>query len=307
MLGDALITTPALRTLKTVWPQAHLTYLTEHYVEATLLHNPDIDEFLFYGGNILKSIATQPQYDVALDFTGGANSQYLCALSGASQRLGHSHAAGKMMGKIDTYNVEVGLRVEATDAVDAFLKFTRNLGLSDATRETKIYLTNQERNFADAFWQEHSLEKFGQVIGFHPGGDHAIKLWPAARYAKLADNLVEKSGCRVLIFQGPKEAHTAEAMRAQMKQPALLVPLLKLREYAGLVQKCSLLITNDGGALHIGAAVQTKLLGIFVNRPLPKFWFPYQERSGAMQLIADQNHQVSVSEAFRAACRLLEI
>ena len=177
--------------------------------------------------------------------------------------------------------------------------------MSDATRETRIYLTGPEKNFADAFWQENALEKFDQVIGVHPGSDHAIKLWTAAQYAKLADDLVEK-GCCVLIFQGPKEARTAVTMHAQMKQKALLVPLLKLREYASLVQKCSLLITNDGGALHIGAAVQTKLLGIFVNRPLPEFWFPYPERSGAMQLIEDQNHQVSVSEALHAACQLLQ-
>jgi heptosyltransferase III len=280
MIGDVLLTTPAVRTLKRAFPRAHLTYITQAHVKDVLLNNPDIDELLLYDAGILRQVAEQPEYDVVINFDGGGKSEAICLASGAKYRVG---SKGVKVGHLDPYNVYSDL-VEPRDVIDNFLGLTRALGLEDATRETRLFLTSDEEDFAGSFWEDCGFTQGRRVVGLHPGGDHPKKLWAAKNYALLADKLIADSGYSILIFQGPGEEKIARSVCQAMQEQALLVPLLPIRKNAALVKKCHLFISSDGGPIHIAAAVGVNVLGVYRKEVSSDFWFPYRDRPGCLLL-----------------------
>ena len=223
-------------------------------------------------------------------------------MSGAKYRVG---LKDRKVGHLDPYNVYIDHG--AGDVISHFLSFTKALGLKDASRETKLFLTSDENNFAESFWQSYGITGAKRVIGLHPGGDHPKKLWAAKNYALLADRLIADSGCKILIFQGPGEEKIANSVCLQMQEQAVLVPLLKLREYAALVNKCHLLITSDGGPLHIAAALGTNLIGIFRKDTSPDYWFPYGDKPGCCHLRESSPGNIPVAEVLTLARKLIAI
>jgi heptosyltransferase-2 len=92
------------------------------------------------------------------------------------------------------------------------------------------------------------------------------KMWPADRYAALGDALIEKWGAQVIVNAAPAERAVAAAVVAAMKHKLLLhfadrdnsLGLLK-----GLLSRTDLLVTNDTGARHVGAAMGAAVVTIF--------------------------------------------
>jgi len=300
-IGDMLLTTPAVRTLKMAFPRAHLTYITKDHVKDVLFNNPDIDELLIYDSGTLRRVASQLEYDLAINLFGGTKSGTICLVSGAKYRVGPKHMR---VGHLNAYNAYID-HSGAGDIIAQFLSFTKTLGLKDASRETNLVLTSDENNFAESFWQSSGITGAKRIIGLHPGGDDPKKLWAAKNYALLADKLIADSGYNILIFQGPGEEKIANSVCLEMQEQAVLVPLLKLREYAALVNKCHLLITSDGGPLHLAAALGSNLIGIFCKDTDPDYWFPYGDKPGCRHLRESSPGNLPVAEVLTLARKLI--
>jgi ADP-heptose:LPS heptosyltransferase len=283
------------------FPRAHLTYITRDHVKDLLLNNPDIDELLICDSDILRRVASQLKYDLAINFDSGRKTGTISLVSGAKYRVGLKHVR---VGHLNPYNVHIDEYAEG-DVIAQFLSFSKALGLKDASRETNLFLTSDEKNYAESFWQSSGIAGAKRVIGLHPGGDGPKKLWAAKNYALLADKLIADSGYHILIFQGPGEEKIANSVCLEMQEQAVLVPLLNLREYAALVNKCHLLITSDGGPLHLAAALGTNLIGIFCKDTRPDYWFPYGEKQGCCHLRESSSGNIPVAEVLTLARKLL--
>ena len=46
-------------------------------------------------------------------------------------------------------------------------------------------------------------------------------------------------------------------------------------ELADLLRRCDLLISADSGPVHVAAAVDTPVVGLYSARDYPGFWYPY--------------------------------
>ena len=143
------------------------------------------------------------------------------------------------------------------------------------------------------------------MVVLHPGGRHPERLWAVKDYAEVADELIADAGCRIVVFQGPGEMETAESVCQEMQNAARLVPLLEIRKYAALVKKCHLLITSDGGPLHIAAAVGVNLLGIFRDELSANRWFPYRDKKNCLRLVESSATNVSLIDVVNAALKLI--
>ncbi len=317
MIGDVLLATPMVRTLKRAYPGSHLTCIVKGRPKDVLANNPDIDCLMFYDADIIRRVTMQPAYDLAINFedTGVVplpklgSTHAICLLSGAQYRVGWSLYHDIRIGQLNVYNVfadrDDNCEDEEGDAIDFYLRFTRALGLKDAGRETKLVLTPEEQDFAASFWADCGLTRATPVVGLHPGGRGPKRLWAAQHYAQAADELMADSGCRILVFQGPGEAEIAQSVCQAMQHQALLVPLLEIRKYAALVKKCHLFISTDGGPIHIAAAVGSKVLGIFRHKVTSDYWFPYRDRPGCLLLLESDSRRITVREVVTAARQLL--
>ncbi|MFZ0050336.1 MAG: hypothetical protein WAK96_01045, partial [Desulfobaccales bacterium] len=210
-LGDVLITTPMVRTLKRAYPRSHLTYIIKARVKDMLVNNPDIDELLLYDGGILSRVARRPKYDLAINLDGRGMTNAICLLSGAKYRVGLPHFQNIRISHLNVYNVFPQFSGKVGDIIDHYLGIARALGLKDAIRETTLVLTPEEQDFADSFWEDCGLTQAARVVGLHPGGRTTARLWAVKDYAQVGDELMADSGCRILVFQGPGEEETAKS------------------------------------------------------------------------------------------------
>ena len=83
------------------------------------------------------------------------------------------------------------------------------------------------------------------------------------RFAQLADLLVDRFGATVVLPWGPGQLPEAEKIQALMKHKAFIPPATTLKQLGALLKRCTFVVSNDSGPMHIAAAVGTPVLGIY--------------------------------------------
>ena len=87
----------------------------------------------------------------------------------------------------------------------------------------------------------------------NPGAGRADKQWPVEHFRELARRI----GKEALVVWGPGERSLAEAVGAELAPPTTL------RELARLLRNARLVIAGDTGPLHLAAALQTPVVGLY--------------------------------------------
>ena len=121
------------------------------------------------------------------------------------------------------------------------------------------------------------------VIGLVPGGgaswgeEASYKRWPAEKYAKLADKLIENFSAATILMGDKSEFDLCTKVSGMMsRSPVMACGETTISQFAALAKKCSLMVVNDGGPLHVAVASGTQTVSIFgpvdegVYGPYPK-------------------------------------
>jgi ADP-heptose:LPS heptosyltransferase len=115
----------------------------------------------------------------------------------------------------------------------------------------------------DDFLGEQGVKSRDPLVAVNPGAGRANKQWPVAHFRQLVDRLASEPNVKVLILWGPDEVHMARQIRDGSTARAILAPPTDLHELAALLRRCSLMVANDTGPLHLAAALGTPSLGLF--------------------------------------------
>ena len=300
-MGDVILTTPAVTTIRRHFPRAHITYLTEKAPSEALKNNPDIDRILIFEKGIVRKMAREKTYDLVMNFDWFYSSQALCFLSKARYSIGMPvrKETGHKIEACQPYNITIKKPRKGLDAIDFFLNHVESLGLKSYTRKTGFYLASREKAFAVSYMKKHNLT--GKIIiGMHPGASRRKELWQAWKFAALADMLISRFSAYVLIFHGPDEKDIVTDVYNQIRQKdrVLIAPELPLRKYASLVSNCNMFIAHDRGPMHISASLGVSTIGIFTT-PYARIWFPYKENKDCAYVEKKTAKKITAEEVFR--------
>jgi heptosyltransferase II len=105
----------------------------------------------------------------------------------------------------------------------------------------------------------------GCRVVVHAGASSAIKMWPAERYAAVADRLVELTNARVHFLAGPGEKAVLERIAERSAHAHAYHCSLRLPQVVAVIAASDLFIGNDSGLSHVAAAV---------GKPLVVLWGP---------------------------------
>jgi ADP-heptose:LPS heptosyltransferase len=100
----------------------------------------------------------------------------------------------------------------------------------------------------------------GPRVVIHAAASAATKIWPAERFAELADQLVEKYNAQVHFLGSPDEKTGLERIARLARQRHAVHCSLKIPEVVAVIGAADLFIGNDSGLSHIAAAVDTRLV-----------------------------------------------
>ena len=102
-------------------------------------------------------------------------------------------------------------------------------------------------------------------LGLAPGAQYGdAKLWWPESFANVADRVAKEYDAQIVIFGSASESDIARRVMSRMKTRCVdLTGKTSLKDAMLLLHHCKVLLTNDSGLMHVGAALGIPLVAIF--------------------------------------------
>jgi heptosyltransferase-2 len=152
--------------------------------------------------------------------------------------------------------------------IDYYNALAIEAGCDPPETRMELPLTDRAEQEARDLWDKAGMEgRTGPAVILNPGGAFGpSKMWPAERYAALADALIDRCQARIILNAAPNEKSIALRVEAAMTHRPTIsfarrdnsLPLLR-----SLVRRCDLMVTNDTGARHFGVALGLDVVTLF--------------------------------------------
>jgi ADP-heptose:LPS heptosyltransferase len=218
---------------------------------------------------LAERLATRP--DVAIDFQGLVKSGLIALLSGANRRVGF--ASSDLREKSSRY-----LLTDQIPAVRAVHVIDKNIVLAESIFQTAsesvndgLSTSNGTRRYefpiaispADQQYIDDVVQDAPRAAIINAGGGWPTKLWPAARYAELADWLWNEYEMKSFVTYGPGEEGLATEVVSASRSGRCHALNVTLKQFVALARRAILFVGGDTGPLHLAAAVATPIVGIY--------------------------------------------
>jgi heptosyltransferase-2 len=322
-MGDMLCVVPLLRALRAHYPGARIVLMTSAVNHEVMEENPYLDDTLLYDkrmflgrwtlhvGAILRFFRDlrAQRFDqvivpatVSMSFT----SDLLALMSGAPDRVGARSLDGIPNPSGFVYTEGVHLDWRETPHRHQTLRnldIVRDRGIGTTDCSSLLALTEAERR--EGRDRVRGIRKGGgRLVAFHPGAGKIANRWPAIRFASLANYLAVRWDAGILITAGPMDVDPVQSMVKGLDKPYKLIENQELRLVASILAEVDLLVSNDTGIMHVGAAVGSPVLSFFGPTD-PLQWAPVGEQHRALAGPGGNVEEISLQEAVQNADAML--
>lgn len=303
-IGDAVMSTPALRLIRTSLPGSFIGGLARPGIRDVLAGLDMLDEVhTAHPTGVLgpKRIGFQlrpRRYDAAVLLTNSFSTALIARVAGIPRRVGYDRDG---RGPLLTERLRAPERPGSgalrrrwapVPAVEYYLSAARAL-LADRvtdpppTVRLEVAVGPAERASAAALLERAGLVAGARYAVINPGANDLRKRWPAGRFGAAAQHLAREHGLRVVVSGAPAEAELAqEVAMASNGRAVALPPLgLTLGSLKGVLAESVLLLTNDTGPRHIAAALGVPTVTLF--GPTDPRWTTLPEGVRSVEVVAD--------------------
>ncbi|MBI5417865.1 glycosyltransferase family 9 protein [Candidatus Poribacteria bacterium] len=267
-IGDILVTTPVMRSLRKAFPSAKLDFLSNDISAPVLYGNSNIDEIVVMSEDKTKTYMEQikflkyirdRKYDIVFDFLGTPRSAYITAFSGAEYRVGFI-----FRGRSWAYNIKVNSDGSARYVVDYKFDLLRALNIPVLDTDLdKIIIPNENKEKVNKYLSSLNIKKNDLKVIISPTSRRNARMWTKKGYAQLSDLLIKKYKAKVFFVWGPGEKEVIDDIFKLMEEKAEIIPLFDLKDLAYLLSISQFFISNDNGPMHIAVAMGTPTLTIY--------------------------------------------
>jgi ADP-heptose:LPS heptosyltransferase len=265
-LGDAIISTSVLETLRKQYPDATFTIACGGVAAPIFQAFPNLEQLYVLrkqktGLHWLKLwwACVRKHWDLVVDLRGTGLSYFLCT---------KDRKVWKSSGNTTQ------LRVQQMAAF---------MGQSKPT-PCKIYLTDEHRKKAKAI-----LPKKGPVLMLSPAANWDKKCWPDHNFQALAVKLTAKKGllpdAGIGVLGSPDQrAELLPLLHSfSKKQQIDITGNIDLLTLAACLERADLFVGNDSGLMHLAATMGTHTLGLF-GPSRPEVYGPFGPKAEYVQV-----------------------
>ncbi len=272
-LGDVIHALPVLPALKALYPDAKLFFLVNKKYGEILRGNPYIDEILLFEREIwhrffekigilwrLVKRIRGARFDLVIDLQGLLRSGLIAWISGGKRVIGFENSRE---GSPFFYHEKVAVSQPDMHAVDRYLLIPQFLGWKGIP-EFIISSDPADEAFMDRFFRAEKVKTYLKIIGIHPTARWKTKEWPAEKFARLGELLLQTGAYEVVFLGSREDLPGVDKIVKQMKfHPIIGTGKFSLKQLAAFIQKSDLLVTNDSGPMHLAAALNIPVLALF--------------------------------------------
>ncbi|MEE9432553.1 MAG: glycosyltransferase family 9 protein [Melioribacteraceae bacterium] len=266
-LGDILLTTPLVRSLKNQYPNLNIDFVVRDIFADAILYNPHINNiykitkdqnFIELRNNIIKI-----NYDIVIDLQNNLRSRKL------------TKSISKNIFRFKKPNVNKFLLVqfkvnrfkETISIPERYAKSLPNFNLDNKSLE--LFLPKDIKP---------NIEKTLNVIGLCPGSVHKTKMWLEEYFIELG-NMFVQNNYKVVLFGGKSDREICQRISKQISKSIDLSNDNKLFELSANMRMCKTVICNDSGLMHTAVGSGVPVVAIF-GSTVKEFGFtPYKTKS----------------------------
>lgn len=322
-IGDLVCTTPLIHALRTRFPEARIDALVNTYNAAVLDRNPDLNAVHVYskakhreaGRGIAGVYWDRAKLLLRLrrrryDYVILAGSSYQQHALRTARLVKPKHIVGVVherdyAGPIDLPVFRDPRAIE--HEVEAVHRLLGPLGIDGTPAALRVFpdpaAVTQARNGLP-----RGLDR-ANLVGLHISARSLDRRWPPEKFVSLARLLHARYGCGLLLFWSPgsedNSLHPGDDQKARLILDGCAgLPMQgfhtdRLEELITGIALCHTLVCSDGGALHLAAALDKRIV-CFFGREYPERWYPWDARYVLLRKASRQVADIEVDEAIQA-------
>jgi len=268
-LGDVLRTTSILPPLRKKYPDAFITWCTKSNAAQLFINNYYVDEIITFEEDAFFRINAE-EYDIVINLDTSKISSSIAASAKGKNKIGF---VLNKKGYVEATSnaAEKWLEMSAFDDLKKDNKQTYQEIIYEILEldKTKIAqpifkLSEDDTEKGSALTKKWKLNKQRTIIGLNVGvgTKWPSKGWPVKRWEELIDTLNSKN-YQLLLLGGQDEKELITGLCRKYKFLINTGYNNSLVEFAAIVNLCDMLITADTLALHIGTALDKKIIALF--------------------------------------------
>lgn len=287
-MGDVILTSLLIRCIKKTFPNAKIDFVVDKNFVETIQFNPHLNKIIIYDktknittNNLLKKELTSDYKIIDLQ----NNLRSICFRRGLGENI--VAIPKRRFQKLCLTMLKINL-FEKISIPQLYLKTAAKFNIENDGKGLELWLNDETpNNYFPAKKQNiplHDAIKNNEncVIAIAPAAKHKTKQWIPEYFADLIAKLHQQYAVKFYLLGGKADYEICCLIENIVKQNNVEKCIISnhsgktsILETAKLIDECSLLITNDTGIMHIGAARQIPIVSIFGSTS-PAFGFaPY--------------------------------
>ena len=300
-LGDLMLVTPVLTTLRKNFPTAHIALLADKKLADLVQLNKNLDDCILIDKkgvddhlpSFIKFIfkIRAEKFDLVINLHRNERASALAAFSGAKKIVGYSKPGFSHLFDKVLPNPSVARHIKRGFKT-VYLPGTQHQVhshfdvLRTACGVEKIFDNGLEMWISDAASREAEKifrDNFGdkKVVAFNIGASWLTKRWLDSYFAECADILIER-GYGIAFLGGTMDKEIVLACVEKMRHKdsnrlKVFTGEFSLAILAGFLDNCVLFLTTDSGPMHVGVARNIPIVTMFGASPVPGF-YPYDAK-----------------------------
>lgn len=332
-IGDLVCTTPLLATLRAQYPHAHIYALVNSYNLPVLENNQAVDKIFFYtkakhrrsgqgilsvywGRLVLLARLWRERIDYVIFASPNAQARMKFSMRIVRPKYTIGFSCAQRAGKTEITMSIPDTPIRPMHEVENVFRLLAPLGIQGGPPRTGVVESRECRLRAQSALASHGLNRYDMLIGIHISARKPSQRWPAERFAGLIRKLHEYHKAAFVLLWSPGAAdnalHPGDDEKAGMVMahseglPIAAYPTHDLRDLIAVLSLCDVVICGDGGAMHIAAALDKKILCFFGDSDAVR-WRPWAVPHVLLQPPTRDVADISVEEAEAGFRRLLSI
>lgn len=285
-IGDIVLTTPVVRTVKTQVDNAEVHFATKIQFKSIFDANPYIDKMHYLEDSLpaLVKALRKEKFDFVIDLHNSLRSRVIRVMLGAPSKAFH-----KLNWKKWLYvNLKIN-QLPAVHIVDRYLAAAAPLGVRNDSLGLDYFIPEQDE--VPMEWLPPGFRD--GYVAYAIGAQHATKRLPLVRMIELCDRINRP----IVLLGGKDDAENAEKIASFFKKSSGSEPFeeglrelnkktiiynacgkFNLNQSASLVRQARYVFSHDTGLMHIAAAFKKEIFSIWGNT-VPAFgMYPYRTK-----------------------------
>lgn len=260
-LGDTLWATPAIKALKDNEPQTKIFVLTHEVGEQILKNSPYIEKIIVWKKPFIFhffSLLALRKISFSKVFVFHISQRIALILLGFLQT---KEVIGQE--KINKGMDFLFTKLLSTKKTHEVNRRFQQVGYFPKTCKLDFFLKEDEKAKAKLFLLSLGIDLKKPLILIHPGSKDRYRCYPIENLIKAAKGIQKKFPAQFYLSGSKEEKDLIDPLNKNIPNSFISPSPLSIREFAAVMGKTDLVITNDTGPIHLACSVDVFLIALF--------------------------------------------